>query len=57
MFIALNLPDGTLIYVNSDNITYFEPRKEQSLELLIHFTDGTSIYVAQIPPQIRALLP
>lgn len=57
MFIPLNLPDGTLIYVNPDNVTWFQPRVAQTLESVIHFTDGTTLNVAQIPPEIMALIP
>jgi hypothetical protein len=57
MFIPVNLPDGTLVYVNPDTVTWFQPRVAQTLESIIHFTDGTILSVAQTPAQILALIP
>jgi hypothetical protein len=57
MFIAVNLPDGTQIYVNPDTVTWFQPQIDQALHSVLHFTDGTELTVAQIPAQIMALIP
>jgi hypothetical protein len=59
MFIPLTLPDGSPIWVNTRNITFFAPHEGQSeaLTAIIHFTDGTSITVAQNTVQIKALVP
>ena len=57
MWIQLNLSDGSIIYVNTNNVTWFEPQPGQSLECVIHFTDGTELKVAQTALQVRALIP
>ena len=57
MYIPLTLPNGTAIWVNTDTITWFQPQVGQSLEAEIHFTDGTTLTVAQTAVQVKALIP
>lgn len=57
MFITLNLPDGTPVYVNPDEVTYFVPKPNQSLGTILYFSNGTNLTVAQTPPEVYALTP
>lgn len=57
MFIQLNLPDGSPVFINPDTVIYFIPKPNQALETVIYFTNGQTLTVAQIPSDIMAMTP